>query len=317
VDSTLARRVLTTTFPERRVTDVATLRAGNTKRTFTAALDGTPVVVQLHADPDHLNVEAALARAIADRTSLRVPAVRASGTLGGVGYLVTARAPGADLHERFSDLDPVDRRAVAASFGRALGELHETFRFEGHGRVALDGKRLAVADSRSWPDWFDHLVETGVDALPDAFADLRPRVECALADRPAVDDPPTLFPWDLRPGNARYDGAVTLLDWGGPLTASAEFSLAKTEYVVVDWYAPSSALRDAFYDGYRETASLDDGYWNRRRPYYRLGALVRTAVDSQGVVTRPGYPERDRAGAVAFHHDHLDATLDAVDDVKT
>ncbi|MWG34183.1 phosphotransferase family protein [Halomarina oriensis] len=313
MDSALARRVLTTTFPERRVSDPSALRAGNVKRTFTATVDGDAVVVQLHSDPARLHVEATLTRAVGDRTSLRVPTVRATGTLDGHGYLLTDRAPGEDLHERFTALDRSERRSVVATFGRALGELHEVFRFDGHGPVGVDGDDLVVETSRSWAAWFDHLTATGLDAFPEALADLRPRIERALADRPAADHRSTLFPWDLRPGNARYDGSVTFLDWGGPMTATAECSLAKTEYVVVDWYTPSPALREAFHDGYRRSTTLAADYWGERRPYYRLAAVVRTAVDSRGVVTRPGYPERDGDAAVRFHRDHLEATLAAVE----
>ncbi|MFC5972024.1 phosphotransferase [Halomarina salina] len=352
-----ARRVLATALPERRVEALAPTATGNTKRTFLATLDGADrVVVHLHPAPEHLRLEAALAHAIAARTSLRVPAVRATGRLDGAGYLVADYAPGVDLHERFTTLPPDERRSVVAAFGRALGTLHETFRFTGHGRLTLDdqedwddrngredrvdplpdGHRLTVADPQSWPSWFDTLANEGLAALPDSLADQRGRVAAALDDFSPDDAPATLFPWDLRPGNARYaedagenvdadqsaeDATVdtptgtaaaerlTLIDWGDPLTAHAEFSLAKAEYVVVDWYAPSPALRAAFHDGYREARTLAADYRAARRPYYRLAAIVRTAVDARGVVTRPGYPERDGDQAMAFHRAHLDRVL--------
>ena len=37
--------------------------------------------------------------------------------------------------------------------------------------------------------------------------------------------------------------------------------------------------------------------------------IVRSAVDSNGEVTRPGYPERTGEAAVAFHRDRLETLL--------
>lgn len=51
-----------------------------------------------------------------------------------------------------------------------------------------------------------------------------------------------------------------------------------------------------------ETAQLADAF-------DRLAAVVRAAVDSNGIVTRPGYPEREGDAAVTFHRDRLAALL--------
>ena len=37
--------------------------------------------------------------------------------------------------------------------------------------------------------------------------------------------------------------------------------------------------------------------------------IVRSAVDGDGEVTRPGYPERTDKAAVAFHRDRLETLL--------
>jgi hypothetical protein len=42
---------------------------------------------------------------------------------------------------------------------------------------------------------------------------------------------------------------------------------------------------------------------------YRLAAVVASAVDSRGEVTRPRYPELTGEAAVAFHRDRLRAWL--------
>jgi fructosamine-3-kinase len=313
VDSHLARRALADAFGERPVSSLVALETGNTKRTFAATVGGERVVVQLLPDPPGLRAETALTRALADRTDLPVATVRAAGSVDGEGYLVTDRAAGDDLHERFVGLPPAERRRLAGAFGRTLGTLHERFRFAGHGRVDADSDgSLTVVDPVDWSTWLGRLADEALAAFPDALADLREPVADALADGPPGDGPAALFPWDLRPGNARYDdGDLTLLDWGEPLTAHPGLSLAKTEYVVVDWYTPTPALREAFHDGYREATTLpaDEG---RRQQYYRLVAVARTAVDAHGEVTRPGYPERSPDEAAAFHREHLRSALDAL-----
>ncbi|WP_338728503.1 hypothetical protein [Haladaptatus sp. DJG-WS-42] len=42
---------------------------------------------------------------------------------------------------------------------------------------------------------------------------------------------------------------------------------------------------------------------------YRLAAIVHSAVDSSGYVTRPGFPERTGVDAVTFHRAALTANL--------
>lgn len=321
------RAVLARVFPGREPSSVTTLHRGNHKRTavvrFADADDS--VVVQLSTVPAALRTEAALARAIRARTAVPTPRLLAAGTVDGRGYLVAEHAPGSDLHEAFTSLPPATRRHVARSFGGFLAALHEAFAFDACGDVRCratadaddwaadaDGRpdspgEFRAAGPTEWRPWFEAYAEAGVDALPAAFDDLSGPLRSAFASAVTPADPrPRLYPWDLRPGNALVDGGrvSAVLDWGRPLAAPAGLAVAKVEHLVVDWYAPDASLRAAFRNGYAAV-----------RPYpaptraERLVAVVRSAVDSAGDVTRPGYPERTGAAAVDFHRRHLQRHL--------
>ena len=120
------------------------------------------------------------------------------------------------------------------------------------GLIARNRRRISLVDlshrivgeqvqrARQWlaSDHYVPAADRWVDALPEALADLRGRVEAAVADTEIPKSPPArLFPWDLRPGNALYDDGVTaILDWGEPLAADPALSAAKVEHLVCDWY---------------------------------------------------------------------------------
>lgn len=325
-DAQAVRDVLHRLVPDRRVVSTTPIRRGNHKQTVVVGFaDGDDVVVQLSTDPDALQTEFALARAIRERTSVPVPPVVAAGEIGSgedgheTGYGVVERAPGVDLHTQFAGLPSDDQCRLAHSFGRYLAELHESFRFDGYGNVvASDGDREAesttfevqtagtdwASSDTDWASWFSAYAREGVDALPSAFAPFRERLHEAITTSDFSTAPASvLFPWDLRPGNALVDdGMVTaVLDWGDPLAAAAGLSVAKTEHLVADWYVSDGApLRAAFRDGYRSVwplPSIPD--------VYRLVAVVRSAVDSRGAVTRPRYPELAGQAAVDFHANRL------------
>jgi hypothetical protein len=318
------RSVVARVFPDRTVADATPVPRGNRKRTFVVAFDdGTKVVVQLSDRPTALVTETAVARAVRERTTVPVPEILGAGRIGDVGYAVVELAPGRDLHERFVDLADATQRRVARTFGRYLAELHDAFAFDAYGEVVAveeasgvgtDGGTVVAADTfratgtGDWPTWFREYVADGVAALPPSLASIGERVRLAVADAALPVAPPAhLYPWDFRPGNALIgDGEVTaLLDWGQPLAAAPGLSVAKAEHLVADWYlADGRRLGESFREGYAAV-----------RPYpevcraYRLAAVVRSAVDSKGEVTRPGYPERAGEAAVAFHRERLRAHL--------
>ena len=291
---------------------------GNRKETAIVTLAaGERLVVQRTGDPAALRTETRLTREIAARTTVPVPTVLEYGRIDGNdswgdggAYRVVEAAEGTNLHERFTALSPVRRRRIAGRFGRALGQIHETFVFERFGPVAVadwtagsDRGELRADGPDSWARWFDAYVGECVDALPKQFADLTRAIEAAAECDPDADPTPRLFPWDLRPGNAMIDdGRLTaFLDWGDPLAAGAGLSVAKAEHLLAEWYVEDgSGLRTAFRDGYTDVRPLPDV--SRAE---RIAAVVDSAVDSTGTVTRPGYPERTGADAVAFHRYRL------------
>ncbi|ELZ99002.1 phosphotransferase [Haloferax mucosum ATCC BAA-1512] len=296
-------------FPTKRIGAVSPMRSGNHKRTTLVTFaDGETVVVQLVSDPESLRLEVRLARAVRKRTSLPVPRVLATGTVAGHGYAIVERAVGDELHERFVSLDTATQMQVARTFGRGLGQLHDAFSFDGYGALDTFGDdsiaEFYADGATDWRSWFATYARDGIDALPPTFDSLRQRLYDAVETASLPASPPAvLYPWDLRPGNALVadDAVSAVLDWGNPLAATPGLGVAKVEHLVADWYvADGSALRRAFREGYEGV-----------RPYptveriYRVVAVVRSAVDSAGDVTRPGYPERTGSAAVAFHRVRL------------
>ncbi|MCO8268074.1 phosphotransferase [Haloferax sp. AB510] len=274
-------------------------------------------------------LEADLSRAVRERTTIPVPRILASGALDGFGYVVVERAAGDELHERFVSLDSAARRRVARSFGVGLGQLHEAFSFGGYGRLGRSargrpradgggcgvvdsltdrGFDAASADGSDWETWFSAYAREGIAALPTEFDGLRERLADAVAAASLPANPPaSLYPWDFRPGNALVadDRVTAVLDWGQPMAAAPGLAVAKVEHLVADWYVEDGApLRRAFRAGYESV---------RPPPVvpraYRVTAVVHSAVDSAGEVTRPGYPERTGAAALDFHLNRLDALL--------
>jgi aminoglycoside phosphotransferase (APT) family kinase protein len=300
--------VLAREFPDREPQTVEPVPRGNRKRTVLVDFADDSVVVQLSPRIEDLRVETTLARAVRERTSVPVPAVLATGTIDEQGYAVVERAGGAGLHDRFVGLPDAEQGAVARSFGRWLAACHEAFAFDGYGPLALNDGNL-VATATDWRAWRDAYLAAGLDALPEPLADLRGDIEAVVE---AVDLPSSpssrLFPWDLRPGNALYDdgaGVTAVLDWGEPLAATPALSAAKTEHLVCDWYVKEpEPIRAAFRAGYQTIRS-----WPAPSRADRLTAVVRSAVDSRGEVTRPGYPERTGEAAVRFHRDQIRSLL--------
>jgi len=118
---------------------------------------------------------------------------------------------------------------------------------------------------------------------------------------------PRLFPWDLRPGNALVsDGRLSaVLDWERPMAAPPALSVAKTAYLVTDWYVDEPApLRTAFRAGYERVRPIPSV-----EPVHRVVAIADSAVDTRGAVTNPGYPERNRQSSVDFHLAALSSAL--------
>lgn len=296
---------------------VATPPTGNSKRTALVTLrDGREVVVQYRRERP-LDAEAAVTRAVAERTAVPVAPVLAAGRLDdpAVSYLVTRWVRGDDLHERFTALDGPIRGRLARTLGRHLAAVHDAFAFDAPGRVTVDDGGLVVDDPLPAGAFYREYLDRALADWPDALADLEPRVEAALDGRldalPAADA--RLFPWDYRPGNVVVRGdppdIAAVLDWGEPLAAPAGLSAAKAEFTLADWYvrAPAdvTALREAYRAGYREVRAFPDEAFDA----FRLLGIAASAADSRGEVTRPRYPVVDADEAVRFHRERIGTTL--------
>jgi Ser/Thr protein kinase RdoA (MazF antagonist) len=305
---------------------------GNVKRTALTTLDdGREVVVQYRERS--LAAEAAVTRAVANRTDVPVASVLAAGQLDDppVSYLVTARVNGEDLHERFVGFDGATRERLARALGRYLADVHRAFAFDGPGRVAPRGAdesgTLVVPEPLPAGAFYREYLDRALADWPDALADLAPRVNATVDGR--LDDLPAdarLFPWDYRPGNVVVQDAggdsddshcdsedgpeiAAVLDWGDPLAAAPRLSAAKAAYTLCDWYvrdeADVAAIHDAFREGYAAVRPFPD----RAYDTFQLLGIAASAADSQGEVTRPRYPVVDEAAAITFHREHIEATL--------
>ena len=302
------REAIGSAFPAAAIASIERPSEGNRKETaFVTLSDGRRVVVQVADDPGAIRTEARLAREIADRTTVPVPAVLADGPLGEGGYCVTERIDGENLHARFTALSDGRRRTIARRFGCALGEIHDAFEFDRFGPVAATDEGIRATGPTAFGTWLDRHAGEAIEALPDELADLEGAIREAVEPSRLGSPTPRLFPWDLRPGNAVVDGGevAAFLDWGEPLSAGPGIALAKLDHLVADWYREDgTGLRTAIREGYREVRPVPDvGRCER------VAAILGAVVDSEGVITRPGYPERTGSEAIAFHRERLVSAL--------
>ncbi|MFC7073228.1 phosphotransferase family protein [Halovenus rubra] len=289
-------------------TEVRQLGRGNRKvSTLVSYEQQEPVVVQLCEERTWLQTEATLLAHIRKQTAVPVPPVLASGVTDGVAYMVTAHVSGDDLHETFSGFDTGAKQQLARAFGSHLASLHKQFRFDNYGALVVDGNSLQ-AWQENWTDWFTEYGQNAVERLPSQFDSIRQAL-LALFDSYSSEEPPTarLYPWDFRPGNALVDdGRLTaILDWEAPIAAAPALSAAKVEYLVADWYVDTpKPLRQAFIEGYEQVRS-----YPAIEDIHRVAAIADSAVDSNGTVTNPKYPELAVEESVAFHRNALQDLL--------
>jgi len=288
--------------------EVTPIHRGNRKQTAIARFERRePIVVQTAPKQSQLQTEAALLEEIRQRTAVPVPQVLTTGTHGDATYLLTTYVAGQDLHKQFTTLDSASQCTLANWFGRALAHLHDVFSFDGYGQLTVSDGALS-ADNADWEPWFRDFAAQALDRLPAAFDPVRNELATLFNDASVDSNTESrLFPWDFRPGNALIvDGSVTaLVDWEAPLAAPPALAVAKSQYLVSDWYVDDpEPLRTAFTNGYTDSRTFPTV-----RPVHRAAAIAASAVDSTGVVTNPHYPPLDRDGAIAFHLNALEAVL--------
>ncbi len=297
-------------FPTESVRSTTEPSQGNEKRTSIVTLSsGRQVVIQQSRSERSLETQFVLTREIIARTDVPVAAPIAAGALDGTPYLISEHVAGTDLHTQFTQYDQTDQREIAYAFGRVLGTLHDAFQFSRCGDVFATNGSLAVQPSTG-DSWLRSYALAGIDALPDAFDRYREPLTNTINEANSSENlDARLYPWDLRPGNALVrDGELTaIVDWSQPKAAPPGLSVAKVSHLVAAWYGESPAqLHAALRSGYRSIRSLPSV-----STVEQIAALTHSAVDSNGIITRPGYPEQRGMAAADFHRTHFDRILES------
>jgi aminoglycoside phosphotransferase (APT) family kinase protein len=322
----VVREIVGRTLPDATVTRIRQTRTGNFKQTVLVECANRESVVVQYRNVEHgsLRPEAHVTEVIAEETTVPVPHILDVGQLRQHSYIVTRRVPGVNLHERFESLPREHRLQLSETLGCFLGILHRRFTFDSYGSVvASNGGLRTTGTAGSWREWLEEYLVEGLREMREPLDDLRDRIVASVRrDLELVpEDPiPRFYPWDYRPGNVLLqqesdaaEGIAAVLDWGDPLAADRELSVAKAEFLTADWYADADLaedLRGAFYNGYEGEMPLPDAYWESRRRVYRLVAVVRSSFDSKGDITRPRYPMVEERQAAAFHRRHLETVLE-------
>ncbi|WP_170977228.1 phosphotransferase family protein [Halorussus salinisoli] len=236
--------------------------------------------------------------AVAERTEIPVPTVRATGHLDGDPYFLADAVPGLNLHSGPEGLAPEVFERVCADGGRYLGDLHAAFPADGWGTLGVErgADDLGyVREFSDWPTYFEAWLNHNVERLEDTrFADLRRELESharILADELLEYGPfdPVLTHGDYRLGNLLVDpetGATNaVIDWATPTAVPAVHDLAVTEAILLDWPEVGEDrqrhLRERFYDAYRSVNPdvLDRQGFETHRRCCRFGARLRLMVN--------------------------------------
>lgn len=235
---------------------------------------------------------------VAERTDVPVPAVVGNGELGTDPYFLAERVPGENVEADPEALAPETFERVCVEAGRNLGELHAAFPADGWGMLGVadgDTDLEFVREFDDWPSYFEAWVTQNVERLEDArFSDLCPALANAATDAAAElrehgPFDPVLIHNDYRLGNLLLDPEAptvtnAVLDWATPVAATAEYELAVTDALLVDWPEfgenQKRHLRERLYEGYGETNDIerDEGFEARRR-CYALGTRLRLMVN--------------------------------------
>ena len=259
--------------------------------------------------------EPALLSLVDERTSIPVPTVHGTddGDVLGDPFFVAEAIPGETAAFSPGDLAPAAFERVCYEAGRNLAALHDAFDVAGVGPLTPgdDGGPDDLAPDREFDDWpalFEAWLGQQVERLADTrFDDCVPALESFVeraterlsgALEPEAGFEPVVTHGDYRLGNLRVDAAAVMtddgetrdewagdvtngvVDWETPIAATAEYELAVTEAILVDWPwvddERDRRLRERLYEGYREEGELASGEaFEKRRRLYRVAGRVR------------------------------------------
>jgi Ser/Thr protein kinase RdoA (MazF antagonist) len=207
------------------------------------------------------------------------------------GYLLVEKLPGKSAT---LEISPEKVRTA----GRTLARIHTVRTFERAGWLTVDGDGLSVRPFDDGPRGRRReQLRRGVQVLVAEGLETAGRaVECVLGEGnvyfPSVTRP-VLCHDDFSPDNLLFrDGAVTgVLDFDRAYAGHAQRDLVHSASAFwmhdpgVDW-----AVRDAFYEGYREHSDLGSSF-AEIEPLYRIETLVSLVV---GMLDATGLSEYER-----------------------
>lgn len=314
------REAVGAVLPDADLRDASAVERGKNAVYFVTLADGGERRELVLKVGDHhfaagCRAEPCMLERVARRTDVPVPGVVGTGELGDDPYFLAERVPGESVEADPEALAPETFERVCVEAGRNLGELHAAFPANGWGTLGVDlgdAEVEFVREFDDWPSYFEAWATHNVERLEGTrFSDRRPALSTAAADAAAElrelgPFDPVLIHNDYRLGNLLLnldaDSAATaptgstpigtegpavtnaVLDWATPVAATAEYELAVTDALLVDWPAfgkdRKRHLRERLYEGYRETNDLErDESFEARRRCYALATRLRLMVN--------------------------------------
>jgi len=174
-------------------------------------------------------------------------------------------------------------KQILNQYGRMLGEIHriEPEGVDDYGMLSAEDGELHTSDGAerwSWSlkgkmDAWKDMVEEEWEEPPEIDVPSQEEVDERVPEEPE----PVLNHSDNRLDNLLVeDGEITgFIDWSHPGAGHSEYDLARAEYLLIDWDLTSKdeqlkeELREELYDGYRDTNSVSEDFFEERRQLYR------------------------------------------------
>lgn len=293
---------------------VVEVTEGNLHETYELHCDDRGYVLQFGSDVDEQRRDA-LGRSLGCYLALRdtevpVPEVvtEAVRSFDGRRYALVELRPGETAK---LDVSPAKTRRA----GRCLAQVHDARTFDAAGWIRYGSDELRVQPFEGGlSGWISHTLEETVRTLREggmetagtaverSFDGIRTDFSSWFdGDRSGapIDERPVLCHGDFSPDNVLFrDGNVTaILDFDRAYAGHEQRDLAKAANAFwmhdpgADW-----AIRETFYEGYREERRIDPTF-ERREPLYRVETLANAVAGllSMGELTeyeRSFYTER-------------------------
>lgn len=281
---------------------------GNSKETWRVDTEAEGTVY-IHVGDDRLRDEAAVLQWVDEHTPLPVPELSAVGSARNNTFFVTREATGHRLTEHITRVTQSVQHDLVYSIGAFLAHLHNSIEFEGNGPVTRTSNGLQVTKPTDGREYFRTRFKFNRQRLPTAFDATLPTETTSLPWSAIPDNSKgRLYHWDFRPGNMLYeDGSISaILDWGDPQASRPALGFAKVVYISLDWFGLSHFLPH-LRSGYESVRPI---HWDQTEYLLaRIVAIVQSAVDANGAITRPGHPQVSETEALVFHQEQISNTM--------